>query len=947
MISLAFLSIAGFAQKAHYQKISDGIVLTFKGAQNKTRLLRLQVINEHIIRVTASPADLFSTTPSLMIANENHPAVPFNVEEKENNLILSTSDLKAIVSLTTGQIRYTNAKGNILLKEKADGRTFSPETIDGGHAYLIRQIFDNINNNALYGLGENQLGLANIKGKDITLAQHNSEAFIPFFVSSGHYGILWDNNSITRFGDPAPWMPLDSFKLFNKYGKAGSLTAVYSPNLRNDNDPITREEKTIDYPFLKDLKNLPKDFSLTKPSSVAWEGYISSPYSGVHTFKLYWGGYIKVWIDGASVFPSSGGAGGGLAWRQSWNPAEALLNIPMEKGKKYAIKIKWIPDGEQSFLSLKWKKPESAIEQKPISLTSEMGNNIDYYFIEGQNIDSVISGYRMLTGRAPIMPIWAYGFWQSREHYDSSREILNIVREFRRRHIPIDNIVQDWFYWKKDQWGTQQFDPARYPDPERMIDSLHNNYHVHFMVSVWPKFYTGTKVFNEFWDKGWLYKKNVEDGTKDWVGYVSTFYDAFNKDARKAFWNLVDKRLFNLGVDAWWLDASEPDIYSNTSIATRKQLMNPTALGPSTEYFNAYPLENDKAFYKGQREVKPDQRVFILTRSAFAGSQRYAAATWSGDIGATWRDMKNQIATGISFSMSGIPYWTMDIGGFATETRYQHPDATNLAEWREQMTRWYQFGAFCPLFRAHGQAPYREPFVVAPEGTPAYKSILYYDKLRYRLLPYIYSLAGAVYLNNYTIMRGLAMDFEKDSITRNITDEYTFGPDLLISPVYTYKARTRKVYLPKNTNWYDLYTGKYIRGGQTITANAPYIRMPVFVKAGAIIPFGPALQYTQQKKADTITLYVYTGSDGHFNLYEDDGVSYDYEKGMYSIIPLSYSEQSHTLTIGKRKGEFSGMLQKRIFRIKWISPEKPEALDFSSKADKTIHYDGREIKVKI
>jgi alpha-D-xyloside xylohydrolase len=948
MISLAFLSIAGFAQKAHYQKISDGIVLTFKVAQNKTRLLRLQVINDHIIRVTASPADSFSTVPSLMIANENHPAVPFNVEERGDNLILSTSDLKAIVSLSTGQIQYANANGDILLKEKADGRTFSPETIEGVHAYHIRQIFDNVTNSALYGLGENQLGLTNIKGKDIILAQHNSEAFIPFFVSSGHYGILWDNNSITHFGNPAPWMPLDSFKLFDQNGKAGSLTAIYSPNLRNDNDPITREDKTIDYPFLKDLKNLPQDFSLSSPSSVEWEGYIESPYSGLHSFLLYFGGYISIWINDILVFPSSGGVRGGRgAWRQSWNPAEALLNVPMEKGKKYSIKIKWIPDGAQSFLSLKWKRPESAAEQKTISLASEMGKDIDYYFIEGRNIDSVISGYRTLTGRAPIMPIWAYGFWQSREHYDSSREILNIVREFRQRHIPIDNIVQDWFYWKKDQWGSQQFDPARYPDPKRMIDSLHNNYHVHFMISVWPKFYTGTKPFREFWDKGWLYKKNVEDSTKDWVGYVSTFYDAFNKDARKAFWNLVDKRLFGLGVDAWWLDASEPDIYSNTSIAERKQLMDPTALGPSTEYFNAYPLENDKAFYKGQREVKPDQRVFILTRSAFAGSQRYAAATWSGDIGATWRDMKNQIATGISFSMSGIPYWTMDIGGFATENRYQHPDAANLAEWREQMTRWYQFGAFCPLFRAHGQAPYREPFVVAEEGTPAYKSILYYDKLRYRLLPYIYSLAGAVYLNNYTIMRGLAMDFEQDSMARNVTDEYMFGPDLLISPVYTYHARTREVYLPANTGWYDMYSGKYFRGGQTITAEAPFTRIPVFVKAGAIIPFGPALQYTQQKKADTITLYVYTGRDGHFNLYEDEGVNYNYEKGMYSIIPISYSEQSHSLTIGKREGQFSGMLQKRVFRIRWISPEKPEPLDFSSKADKTIHYDGREIKVKI
>lgn len=375
--------------------------------------------------------------------------------------------------------------------------------------------------------------------------------------------------------------------------------------------------------------------------------------------------------------------------------------------------------------------------------------------------------------------------------------------------------------------------------------------------------------------------------------------------------------------------------------------MNPTALGPSTINFNAYSLEQSKTFYNGQRHTRPNQRIFILTRSAFAGSQRYAAATWSGDIGATWQDMKNQIATGVSFSMSGIPYWTMDIGGFATETRYLHPNAADRAEWQEQTTRWYQFGAFCPLFRAHGQPPYREPFNIAPAGSQAYQSIVYYDKLRYRLLPYIYSLAGAVYLNNYTIMRGLAMDFPSDHQALNITDEYLFGPDLLINPVYTYKARNRKVYLPKGTGWYNLYDGQFVNGGQTITAKAPYTRIPVFVKTGAIIPFGPALQYTRQKPADTLTLFVYTGKDGLFNLYEDEGINYNYEKGAYSIIPLIYHENDHTLTIGARKGSFRNMLKNRVIKIKWISPIKPEPLDLNAPVDTIIHYNGEGITVKL
>lgn len=933
------LSVNSCSSTQPYRKTPDGVVVTLNKRQKGAHLLRLQVINDHIIRVTASPTNSFSAPPSLMISLRKQPPGQWTLQQKGDHVLLRTSSLTADVALKSGQIQFMDTTGRILLTEaRAGGRTFVPDTVEGVPSYKISQVFDNLHHDALYGLGENQLGLTNLRGKDILLAQHNSEAFVPFFVSSGNYGVLWDNNSITRFGDPGSYEPLDSLRLFNKNQQPGGLTATYLPNLRSNPDPVIREEKKIDYAYLNTLKNFPPGFSLAPPSTVEWQGYIASPYSGTQRFMLYAGGYIQLWIDGKLLADK---------WRQCWNPAETLVEVPMERNKRYSIRVKWIPDGDQSFISLKWKKPLPASEKDKISLASEMGPSVDYYFIAGKNIDSVISGYRALTGKAPIMPLWAYGFWQSREHYDSAKEILDIVREFRQRKIPLDNIVQDWFYWKKDQWGSQEFDSTRYPDPKGMIDSLHDFYHTHFMLSVWPKFYVGSKPFKKFWDKGWLYKKNVVDSQKDWVGYVSTFYDTFNPDARGAFWDLVNRKLFSLGVDAWWLDATEPDILSNTTLKEKKQLMDPTALGPSAETFNAYPLENARAFYTGQRKAKPHQRVFILTRSAFAGSQRYAASTWSGDIGATWQDMKNQIATGISFSISGIPYWTMDIGGFATESRYQHPDARDLAEWREQMTRWYQFGAFCPLFRAHGQAPYREIFNVAPENSDAYQSMLYYDRLRYRLMPYIYSLAGETYLKDYTIMRGLVMDFESDSVARNLTDEYLFGPDLLINPVYTYKARTRPVYLPSPAGWYNLYNGKYFQGGQTISADAPYARMPVFVKAGAILPFGPALQYTGQEPADTITLYVYQGKDGQFNLYEDEGVNYNYEKGDYTIIPLSYNDQNKTLTIGKRKGNFQGMLQHRVFRIKWIGPEKPEALDFTSAADETIPYNGKKTTVKM
>jgi len=482
-----------------------------------------------------------------------------------------------------------------------------------------------------------------------------------------------------------------------------------------------------------------------------------------------------------------------------------------------------------------------------------------------------------------------------------------------------------------------------------MIDVLHKKYNAHFMISAWPKFYEGISNYNEFDKKGWLYKRNIADRQRDWVGpgYVSTFYDVFNKEAQKGFWDLLNKNLYSKGVDAWWMDASEPDILSNVPPQKRKEQMSPTALGPAALVLNAYPMQNAKGIYEGQRATNPNSRVFILTRSAFAGSQRYAAATWSGDIASRWEDMKSQISAGVNFSMSGIPYWTMDIGGFAVEGRYEKPNEQDLDEWRELMTRWYQFGAFVPLFRSHGQFPYREMFNAAPENHPAYQSMLYYDKLRYRLLPYIYSLAGEAYHKNGTIMRGLVMDFPNDTEVTNLNDEYLFGPSLLVNPVYHYKQRAKEVYLPKGEGWYDIYKGEYLDGGKKINANAPYERTPIFVKAGSIIPFGPDLQYTSEKRADTITLFIYTGKNASFDLYEDEDTNYNYEKGLFSTIKIDYNEQTKSLTIQNRKGEFPGMLQRRSFNIIWITKNKPRTLDFNQPTDEQVIYDGKQKIVRM
>ncbi|MDZ7372006.1 MAG: DUF5110 domain-containing protein, partial [candidate division KSB1 bacterium] len=395
----------------------------------------------------------------------------------------------------------------------------------------------------------------------------------------------------------------------------------------------------------------------------------------------------------------------------------------------------------------------------------------------------------------------------------------------------------------------------------------------------------------------------------------------------------------------WWLDATEPDIHSNLEHYEWRRRIGPTALGSSSRYLNTYSLIHAKGIYEGQRRTKPDQRVFILTRSAFAGQQRFAAAVWSGDIAARWYDMKAQISAGLNFCLSGLPYWTMDIGGFAVETRFQNPSPEDLEEWRELLTRWYQFGAFCPIFRSHGEYPYREIFNIAPDNHPAYQAILASIKLRYRLMPYIYSLAGMATHKDYTLMRALIMDFD-DPQVKNIGDQYLFGPALMINPVTEYRARSRSVYLPKAAGWYDL-SGNYFAGGRMIDAPAPYDTMPIYVKAGSILPTGPEIQYSDQKPADPIRLFVFTGADGSFSLYEDENVNYDYEKGEFAEIPLSWNEKSRTLIIGSRKGRFDGMLQRRTFEIVWITPRGGRGMDFTIAPDQTVSYVGKSVRIKL
>ncbi len=850
-----------------YEKQSDGVLFEIrKQKATDAQWIKIQVCTAEIIHVLASPVKSFSDRPSRMVDKTSWEPVEWTVKNKGNKVIISTSKITVQVQPDNGSVIFYDAAGKLLLQEKAtNGKIITPAEVMGEKTFHIQQFFVSPADEAFYGLGAHQNGLMNYKGHDVDLWQYNIIDIIPFLVSSKNYGILWDNNSRTKFGDIRDYQSLSTLTLYSKDGAKGGLTAEYFKDANFDSLYFSRSESRIEHEFI-DVNDAYPDGFPPHVKAVRWSGEIECKEPGIHKFRLYCSSYTKMWLNGELIADS---------WRQNWLPWTYLPQLKMEAGKRYCIKIEWIHN--DGFLGLKCLTPEDKIYKNSLSLHSEVADQIDYYFIYGNKLDEVIQGYRKITGKAPMMPKWAMGRWQCRERYKTQDKLLSVVKEFRKRRIPLDNIVQDWFYWKDDQWGMHEFDPSRFPDPDGMVKELHNDLNTHIMISVWPKFYVGTKHYDEFNEKGWLYKRNVKKEQKDWVwpGYVSTFYDPYNAEARDLFWKQINEKLFCKGFDAWWLDSTEPDIQSNLSHEETILRQGPTALGSASRYLNTYSLMNAKGIYENQRQTKPDQRIFILTRSAFAGQQRYSAATWSGDIAARWHDLKIQIPAGLNFSLAGIPYWTTDIGGFANEPRFEKPNDADLEEWRELMTRWFQFGTFCPLFRVHGQFPFREIYHVAPDDHPAYQSMLAYNKLRYRLMPYLYSLVGMVTRNDYTIMRALMMDFAHNQKVMNIGDQYRFGPALLVNPVVEYKARTREVYLPKGVDWYYLQSGRYYTGGQTIQVDAPYTEMPLFAKAGSILPCGPEIQFTTEKPADPIRLFIYTGADGSFTLYEDENINYN------------------------------------------------------------------------
>lgn len=865
------------------------------GAELTTRELSLSVqfYDNSIVRIlkwckSGTPEKL-----SLSVIMDTIPALAIDIKRNDSTVFLSSPELKLKISMISGDIEYYGPAGNSVLKEKGDP-SFIPVVYGSDSGFTIQQDFQLTDSEGVYGLGQNQDGYFNYRGKKEVLVQSNTNAVIPFLVSTKNYGILWDNYSKTIFEDDT------------------SCTAFWS----------------------------------------------------------------------------------------------------------------------------------------------DVGNNIDYYFILGDNIDRVISGYRELTGNAPLYGKWAYGYWQSKEHYKTQAEVLSIAEKYRILRMPIDNIIQDWDYWNgQGNWGGMFFDKTLYPDPQRMCNDLHDM-HFHIMISIWAALGPNTAIYSDMLKRGYLYKPI------GWAGFK--YYDAYNPAADNLYCEYLDKGLFSKGLDGWWIDSTEPDVVNamtKESDEYELKKMGSNYLGSWARYLNPFSLAMTDAVYKNWRRLTTEKRAYILTRSVFAGQQRNAATTWSGDIGASWEIFRDQISAGVNFCMSGTPYWTFDIGGYVLGAYGgAFINGGKDPAYEELYTRMFQFGAFCPIFRSHGSETPREIWEM---GNFA-KSILKADNLRYRLMPYIYSLAWMVTKDNYTIMRGLPMDFSPDKNTLSIGSQFMFGPAIMVCPVTEYMyhkppeqsvlvgseyfrtddgrpgllakyyqdperrrlskteidsaidfvwytgrpsyltdstyavtwegklipketgkhqfqlmcydrkriildgdtlkmvytsveqytepvnliagkeysfvletenastgaARMRlfwktppifakeenketrdkgiDVYLPSGHEWYDFWTGDTIEGGKEIKASAPIDIIPLFVKAGSIIPMGPFIQYSTEKPADPIELRIYRGGSGTFSLYEDENDNYDYEKGIYSTIDFSWDDSNQQLTIGAVTGNYPG-----------------------------------------
>lgn len=614
-------------------------------------------------------------------------------------------------------------------------------------------------------------------------------------------------------------------------------------------------------------------------------------------------------------------------------------------------------------------------DEHGMRLSSQVGDCVDYYFMLGGSADGVIALMRHLSGDVPMFPLWTYGYWQSKERYKTSKETLGIVEEYRRRGIPLDGIIQDWQYWGNNYlWNAMDFLSEDFADGKQLIEKSHE-LNAHFMISIWASFGPMTKAYRQLNEKGLLFDfetwpqsglSHIWPPRRDYPSGVRV-YDAFSQEARDIYWQNL-KTLYDYGIDAWWMDSTDPDCFNPTEADYEHKAGKN---GTWRSLRNAFPLETVKGVYGSQRKENGSKRVFIMTRSAFAGQQHYGSNMWSGDVASSWDMLRKQIPAGLSFSLTGNPNFNTDIGGFfcSSYNTKGKDSAPRNPQYQELYVRWMQYALFCPVFRSHGADAPREIWQFGKKGEPVYDAIEQAIRLRYRLLPYLYSTAWQVTSNNESYLRPLFSDFAQDKKVWDMTDEFMFGRAILATPIVEAQYTKEKIikenamtgwdkketkagtedtttdfttektsvkYLPKGANWYDFWTGQSYRGGQTVTLQTSFHRVPMFVRAGSILPLGPEVEYVGQKAWDDLEIRIYPGADGTFTLYEDEADNYNYEQGVYATISFHWNNARRSLTISERKGSYPGMLTTRKFTL--VLPDG---------STKKIDYDGKEVIVHL
>lgn len=852
LFTLLIASFTVFAQSKSFKNSGVDIELP-------AGILSLQPLNQNAVRIRFTKEK--NIPEQELIYTEEVESPVYKIKEDSKSLKLSLDKIIVVYDKLRHTLTFTDSKGQIILQEKEGGRVLQNSTVQGEPVFEVEQHFLSPVDEYLFGTGQFQDGYLNVRGLTRRLTQVNTQIAVPFVLSNKGYGILWNNYGLTDF-NPAD----ESVKLLP--AETGVQAVTVDATSTKGNKRETRLFKSFTARF-----SVPADgqygLLLDVGQRMARKHYIS--------------------IDGNKIVDVN----------NLWLPPTTSVIVNLSKGEHF-VEVQGV---QEDAPVLYWRQvTDETVFRSPVA------RSLDYTVFSG-SADEIVASYRQLTGETPMLPLWALGYIHCRERYNTQSELLENAREFRKRKLPVDVIVQDWQWWGKYGWNAMQFDESKYPDPGKMVRELHDM-NMHLMLSVWSKIDKQSTLGKQMESKGFYIP-----GT-DWI-------DFFNPDAAAFYWqNFSGKLLKPYKIDAWWQDATEPE---NDDLLNRRVNNGKT---PGEFFRNVYPLFVNKTVYEGLRKDDPGRRAMILTRSGFSGIQRYGAVTWSGDVGNDWETLRRQIAGGLGQMATGLPWWTYDAGGF-----FRPSDQYTSKDYQERMLRWIQTGTFLPLMRIHGYMSQTEPWRYGEQVEHIISEFL---DLRYRLLPYIYSQAAFVAYQGGTFMRPLIFDFSQDKEALKQENEYMFGKSLLINPITQGNVRNWRTYLPEHTaGWVDFWNGKTYEGGQYVDIPVTIDRIPVFVKAGTILPMGMKKQYALERPNTPLEIYIYPGEDASFTLYEDEGDNYNYENGAYSNIMFQWNNHKRVLTIEEREGEYPGMQLSRTFRI--ISPS----------AEKTVVYQGKKMTVRL